>query len=222
MQGATDIHSMLEQADLPQVSRCDLVLYFALSKVENKQEEVREWERRMGGDFCLIRLLSPQMGEQKQMGQTFRPWNDFWGQDEEFEFACMSAEEADIEPQHGPDVMNLAERTDASRTLYCWIPWFKWHQTQLHLPVDSHQSFLLRCDILSEFLITLVRKMFFNKRDILENPIPGESVRSFRSLLRRLIQGWEKQLAENRICFMNHFSGHYYNSLGKRRFLKYP
>lgn len=91
---------------------------------------------------------------------------------------------------------------------------------QLHPLFDSHQSFLLRCDILSEFLITLVRKMCFNKRDILENPIPGESVRSFSSLLRRLIQRWEKQLAENRICFTNHFSSHYYNSLGKRWFFK--
>lgn len=175
-----------------------------------------------GGDFCLIRLPSPQREKKSKQDRHLGPWNDFQGQGEEFGFAFMSAEEADIEPQHGPDVMNLVERTNAPRTLCCWIPWFKCHQTQLHLPVNSHQSFLLRCDILSEFLITLVRKMCFNKRDILENTIPGESMRSFSSLLRRLIQRWEKQLAENRICFMNHFSGHYYNSLGKRWFLKYP
>lgn len=121
-----------------------------------------------GGRFLPHKIAFSTDGKKKQMGQTFRTmkwllrtrWRDW--------ICIHECREADIEPQHGPDVMNLAERTDASRTLYCWIPWFKWHQTQLHLPVDSNQSFLLRCDILSEFLITLVRKMCFNKRDILE------------------------------------------------------
>jgi hypothetical protein len=60
---------------------------------------------------------------------------------------------------------------------------------QFHLPIDSHQSFLLGCDILSEDLITHVGNMCFNKRDILQNPIPRKSVRNLQLLPQETYPG---------------------------------